>query len=45
MSCGICGGQGNNMAGFLRVLRYPPPSILPIAPHSLSSIMNLKKKV
>jgi hypothetical protein len=35
-SCGICGGIG---AGFLRVLRFPLPSIPPTVPHSSSSII------
>jgi hypothetical protein len=32
-SCGICGGQSGNGAGFLRVLRFPLPVLIPpIAP-------------
>jgi hypothetical protein len=38
-SCGICGGQSDAGAGFLRVLRFPlPPRIPPIAPQSPSTI-------
>jgi hypothetical protein len=34
-SCGICGGQSGTGAGFLRVLRFPLPILIPpIAPHS-----------
>jgi hypothetical protein len=37
-SCGTCGGQNDNGAGFLRVLRFPLPILIPpIAPHSSSS--------
>jgi hypothetical protein len=32
-SCGICGGQISTGAGVLQVLRFPLPSIQPIAPH------------
>jgi hypothetical protein len=39
-SCGICGGQSGAGAGFLRVLRFPPPIFIsPIAPQSPSSII------
>jgi hypothetical protein len=38
-SCGICGGQSGNGAGFLRVLRFPMPHIPPTASHSSSSII------
>jgi hypothetical protein len=39
MSCGICGGQSVTGAGFLRVLRFPLPILIPpTAPHSSSSI-------
>jgi hypothetical protein len=39
-SCGICGGQSGNGAGFLRVLRFPLPILIPLtAPHSSSSII------
>jgi hypothetical protein len=39
-SCGICGGQGGAGAGFLRVLRFPLPILIPpIAPQSPSSII------
>jgi hypothetical protein len=39
-SCGICGGQSGIEAGFLRVLRFPRPILIPpTAPHSPSSIM------
>jgi hypothetical protein len=34
-SCGICGGQSGTGAGFLRVLRFPLPAIIPPNfPHS-----------
>jgi hypothetical protein len=34
-SCWICGGQSGAGAGFLRVLRFPLPSLIPpTAPHS-----------
>jgi hypothetical protein len=37
-SCGICGGQSGTEAGFLRVLRFPLPILIPsTAPHSSSS--------
>jgi hypothetical protein len=36
-SCGICGGQSGNGAGFLRVLWFPLPITPPNAPHSSSS--------
>jgi hypothetical protein len=36
-SCGICGGQIGTGAGFLRVLRFPLPMLIPAAaPHSSS---------
>jgi hypothetical protein len=36
-SCGICGGQSGTGAGFLRVLRFPLPIIIPpISPSSYS---------
>jgi hypothetical protein len=39
-SCGICGGQSDTGAGFLRVLRFPLPILIPLtAPHSSSSII------
>jgi hypothetical protein len=39
-SSGICGGQNGAGAGFLRVLRFPLPIIIPpIAPQSPSSII------
>jgi hypothetical protein len=39
-SCGICGGQSDAGAGFLRVLRFPLPIFIPpIAPQSPSSII------
>jgi hypothetical protein len=28
-ACGVCGGQSGNVAGFLRVLRFPLPVIIP----------------
>jgi hypothetical protein len=37
-SYSICGGQSDTGAGFLRVLRFPLPSIQPTAPHSSSII-------
>jgi hypothetical protein len=39
-SCRICGGQIGTGAGFLRILRFPLPIIIPtIAPPSPSSII------
>jgi hypothetical protein len=39
-SCGICGGQSGTGAGFLRVLRFPLPILIPpTAPHSSPSII------
>jgi hypothetical protein len=39
-SYGICGGQSDRGAGFLRVLRFPLPIFIPpIAPQSSSSII------
>jgi hypothetical protein len=36
-SCGICGGQSGTGAGFLRVLRFPLPILIPpTTPHSSS---------
>jgi hypothetical protein len=36
-SCGICGGQSSTGAGFLQVLRFPLPILIPpTAPHSSS---------
>jgi hypothetical protein len=29
-SCGICGGQCGTGAGFLRVLRFPLPILIPL---------------
>jgi hypothetical protein len=37
--CGICGGKSGTRRGFLRILRFPLPSILSTAPHSLSFII------
>jgi hypothetical protein len=38
-SCGICGGWSGTGAGFLRVLRFPLPILIPsAAPHSSSII-------
>jgi hypothetical protein len=33
-ACGVCGGQSDTGAGFLRVLRFPLPLIPPISPLS-----------
>jgi hypothetical protein len=39
-SCGICGGQSGSEAGFLRVLRFPLPILIPpTASHSSPSII------
>jgi hypothetical protein len=39
-SCGICGGQRGTAAGFLQVLQFPLPIIIPlIAPQSPSPII------
>jgi hypothetical protein len=39
-SCGICGGQSGTEEGFLRVLLFPLPILIPSpAPHSSSSII------
>jgi hypothetical protein len=39
-SCGICDGQNGTEAGFLRVLRFPLPVLIPpTAPHKSSSII------
>jgi hypothetical protein len=39
-SCGICGAQSGAGAGFLRVLQFPLPILIPpIAPQSPSSII------
>jgi hypothetical protein len=39
-SCGTCGGQSGTGVGFLRVLRFPLPILIPpIAPQSPSSII------
>jgi hypothetical protein len=39
-SCGICGGQSDTGAGFLRVLRFSLPIFIPpIAPQSPPSII------
>jgi hypothetical protein len=38
-SCGMCGGQNGTGTGFLRVLRFPVPILIPpTAPHSSSII-------
>jgi hypothetical protein len=38
-SCGICGGQSGTGAGFLGILRFPLPILIPpTVPHSLSII-------
>jgi hypothetical protein len=37
-SCGICGGQSDTGAGFIRVLRFPLPILIPqTTPYSSSS--------
>jgi hypothetical protein len=33
-ACGVCGGQSDTGAGFLRVLRFPLPIIPPISSSS-----------
>jgi hypothetical protein len=38
-SCGICGGQSDTGAGFLRVLRFPLPIISPTDSSSSSSFI------
>jgi hypothetical protein len=39
-SCGNCGGQSGTGGGFLRVLRFPLPVLIPpTTPHSSSSII------
>jgi hypothetical protein len=39
-SCRICGEQSGTRAGFLRVLRFPQPILIPpTAPHSSSSVI------
>jgi hypothetical protein len=43
-SCGICGGQSGTVAGFLRVLRFPLPILIPpTTPHSSSIIRDWYK--
>jgi hypothetical protein len=37
-SCGICGGKSDTGAGFLRVLRFPLPFLIPTTPQSSSTI-------
>jgi hypothetical protein len=38
-SCGVCGGQRGAGAGFVRVLRFPQPILVPpTAPHSSSIV-------
>jgi hypothetical protein len=41
---GICGGQSGNGVGFLRVLRFLVPVILPTVPHSSSIIQDRHSK-
>jgi hypothetical protein len=44
-SCGICGGQSGTETGFLRVLRFPLPILIPpSAPHSSSTIQGWYNK-
>jgi hypothetical protein len=44
-SCGICGGQSCTRAGFLPVLRFPLPILIPpTAPHSSSTIRSWYNK-
>jgi hypothetical protein len=38
-SCGICGGQSDAGAGFLRVLRFPLPTVTPPNTPQSSSII------
>jgi hypothetical protein len=38
-SCGICGGQSGNGAGFLRVLRFPLLIRIPLSAPQTSSII------
>jgi hypothetical protein len=46
MLCGIYGGQSGNGTGFLRVLRFPLPIVIPLtAPHSSSSIIRVGQVV
>jgi hypothetical protein len=47
-SCGIYGEQGSIEAGFLRVLRFPLPILIPPMPHApyqLSSTARTKRYV
>jgi hypothetical protein len=36
MSCEICDGQNGNKAGFLRVIRFPLPILIPQNPSGLA---------
>jgi hypothetical protein len=40
-SCGICGGQGGTGAGFLQVLQFPLPILIPSASNTSSSLIQV----
>jgi hypothetical protein len=40
-ACEVCGGQSGTGAGFLRVLRFPPPVIQPVFLHDHSGTIGL----